>query len=130
MTQALHLVAVSTFVGAILIVDVGLLGWGPVRQSQTGIARGAQRILLWTGPAVLATGFLQFTANALRYYHSPVFALKMGLLAAALVFTGTLRRRVASADADRLPSWVPRAVGAVSIALWMSVVISGRLVGF
>ena len=130
MTQALHLIAVSTFVGAILIVDLRLLAWGPVGQSHAGIARSAQRILLWTAPAVLATGFLQFTANALRYYGSPVFTFKMGLLAAALIFTVTLRRRVAVADADRLPSWMPRAVGVVSLALWMSVAISGRWVGF
>ena len=66
-TQALHLVAVTTFVGAILIVDLRLLGWGPVRQSRADIARSAQRILLWAGLAVLATGIPQFTANALSY---------------------------------------------------------------
>ena len=125
-TQSLHLVAVTTFVGAILIVDLRLLGWGPVRQSHAGIARSAQRILLWAGLAVLATGIPQFTTNALRYSASPVFAFKMCLLAAALVFTVTLRRRVAVADGDRLPSWMPRAVGAVSLALWMGVAISGR----
>jgi hypothetical protein len=129
-TQALHLVAVSTFVGAILIVDLRLLRWGAARHSHAGIAQSAQRILLWTGPAVVATGFLQFTTNAVRYYSSPVFAIKMGLLATALIFTVTLRRWVTVADRDRLPSWVPRAVGAVSLALWMSVTISGRLVGF
>jgi hypothetical protein len=64
------------------------------------------------------------------YSRSPVFAFKMCLLAAALVFTVTLRRRVAVADEGRLPSWVPRAVGAVSLALWMSVTITGRLITF
>jgi hypothetical protein len=129
-TQALHLVAVSGFVGAILIVDLRLLGWSPVRQSHAAIARSAQRILLWTGPAVLLTGIPQFTTNALRYYASPVFAIKMGLLVAALLFTMTVRRRVAAADGDRMPSWVPKAVGAISLALWMGVTIGGRWIGF
>src|SRR5688572_8915963 len=129
-TQALHLVAVSAFLGAILIVDLRLLGRGSDRQSHVGIARSAQRILVWAGPAVLATGIPQFTANALRYYASPIFAFKMGLLAAALVFTVTVRRRVAGGDGDRLPTWISRAVGAVSIALWMGVAISGRWIGF
>ena len=40
-TQSLHLVAVTTFVGAILIGDLRLLGWGPVGQSRAGIARSA-----------------------------------------------------------------------------------------
>ena len=129
-TQSLHLVAVTTFIGAILIVDLRLLGWGPVRQSRVGLARSAQRILLWAGLAVLATGIPQFTANALSYSRSPLFVFKMGLLAATLVFTATLRRWVAFADEERLPSWAPRAVGAVSLALWMSVTISGRLITF
>ena len=129
-TQSLHLVAITTFIGAILIVDLRLLGWGPVGQSRAGIARSAQRVLLWTGLAVLATGIPQFTTNALSYSRSPVFAFKMCLLAAALVFTATLRRRVALADEGRLPSWVPRAVGAASLALWMGVTISGRLIAF
>jgi hypothetical protein len=129
-TQALHLVAVSTFVGAIMIVDLRLLGWGPVREFHGGVARSAQRILVWAGAAVLATGTPQFTTNALRYYASPLFAFKMGLLAAALLFTMTLRRHVIAADADRLSPWVPKAVGAVSLALWMGVTIGGRLIGF
>jgi hypothetical protein len=129
-TQSLHLVAVSAFIGAILIVDLGLLGWGPVRQSRQGIARSAHRILLWSGGAVLATGIPQFTTNALSYYRSPVFTFKMAVLVAALVFTATLRRRVALADEDRMPSWVPKAVGALSLILWTCVAISGRLIAF
>ena len=129
-TQAVHLVAVTVFVGAILIVDLRLLGWGPMRQSPAAIARSAERTLLWAGLAVLLTGIPQFTTNALRYYASPFFAFKMGLLAVALVYTATLRRRVAAADANRLQPWTPRLVGAVSIALWMGVTVSGRLIGF
>jgi len=129
-TQSLHLVSITTFVGAILIVDLRLLGWGLVRQSLARTARSAQRILLWAGLAVLATGIPQFTANALSYSRSPVFTFKMCLLAAALVFTATLRRHVTVADEGRLPVWVPRAVGAVSLVLWMSVTISGRLITF
>jgi putative copper export protein len=130
LTQCLHLVAISTFIGAILIVDLRLLGWGPVRQSRARIARSAQPILLWAGLAVLATGIPQFTTNALSYSRSPVFVFKMGLLVATLVFTATVRRRVALADEGGLPSWVTRAVGAVSLALWMGVTIGGRFIAF
>ena len=130
LTQALHLLAVTVFVGAIVIGDLRLLGWGPVGQSRASIARSAQRILLWAGLAVLLTGIPQFTTNALTYHRSPLFVFKMYLLAAALVFTATLRRRVAVADEGRLPPWVPRVVGAVSLALWMGVTISGRLITY
>jgi hypothetical protein len=129
-TQATHLVAVTVFIGAILIVDLRLLGWGLVRQSRAGLARSAQPILAWSGLAVLATGIPQFTTNALSYSRSPLFAYKMCLLAAAVVFTATLRRRVADADEGRLPSWVSKTVGVVSLALWMSVTIGGRLITY
>ena len=129
-TQAVHLVAITAFVGAILIVDLRLLGWGVVGQARASLARSAQRVLLWAGLGVLATGIPQFTANALSYSRSPIFVFKMSLLAATLVFTATVRRRVALADEGGQPSWVPRAVGAVSLALWMGVTISGRFISF
>ena len=130
LTQALHVLAVTVFVGAIVIGDLRLLGWGPVGQSRASIARSAQRILLWAGLAVLVTGIPQFTTNALTYHRSPLFMFKMCLLAAALLFTATLRWRVAVADEGRVPSWVPRVVGAVSLALWVGVTISGRLITY
>jgi hypothetical protein len=129
-TQALHVLAVTVFVGAIAIGDLRLLGWCLVGQSSADVARSAQRVLLWAGLAVLVTGIPQFTTNALTYQGSSVFVFKMYLLAAALVYTATLRWRVAVADEGRLPSWVPKAVGAVSLALWLGVTIGGRLITY
>lgn len=130
LTQCVHLVAVTTFMGAILIVDLRLLGWGVVRQSRAVIARSAEPIVLWAGLAVLVTGIPQFTTNALTYSRSPLFVYKMWLIAAALIFTATLRQRVATADEGRMPSWAPKAVGAVSLILWMGVVIGGRMITY
>lgn len=130
LTQALHVLAITVFVGAIVIGDLRLLGWGPAGQSRASIARSAQRILLWAGLAVLVTGIPQFTTNALTYQRSWLFVFKMYLLASAILFTVTVRQRVAVADEGRLPPWVPRVVGAVSLALWMGVTISGRLITY
>jgi hypothetical protein len=130
LTQALHVLAVTVFVGAIVIGDLRLLGCGPVGESRASIARSAQRVLLWAGLAVLVTGIPQFTTNALTYHKSWLFVFKMYLLAAALLFTATVRQRVAVADEGRLASWVPKVVGAVSLALWMGVTISGRLITY
>jgi hypothetical protein len=76
------------------------------------------------------TGIPQFTTNALTYHRSWLFVLKMWILVAALLFTATVRQRVAVADEGHLSPWVPRVVGAVSFALWMSVAISGRLITY
>ena len=129
-TQAVHLVAITAFVGAILIVDLRLLGWGVVGQSRASLARSAQGVLLWAGLGVLATGIPQFTTNALSYSRSPIFVFKMWLLLGAVIFTATVRRNVAAADDGRLPAWVPKAVGAASIVLWLAVTASGRLISY
>lgn len=130
LTQALHVLAITAFVGAIAIGDLRLLGWGLVHQSRAVVVQGSQRVLLWAGLVVLLTGIPQFMTNALDYARSPLFIFKMYLLAAAVVFTITLRQRVAMADPVRLPSWLPKVVGATSLALWMGVTISGRLINY
>jgi hypothetical protein len=129
-TQALHVLAVTVFVGAVVIGDLRLLGWDPVGQSRASITRSAHRVLLWAGMAVLVTGIPQFTTNALTYHRSWLFVFKMWLLAAALLYTATVRQRVAVADDGRLAPWVPKVVGAVSLALWLAVTISGRLITY
>jgi uncharacterized membrane protein len=53
----------------------------------------------------------------------------MYFLAAALIFTFTVRRSVTRAADGRVSPIVSRLVAVVSIALWMSVAISGRLIG-
>ena len=129
-TQAIHLVAITTFMGAILIGDLRMLGWGPAGQSRAAVLRSAHRVLLWAGLAVLVTGVLQFTTNALSYSRSAMFRDKMWLLAATFVFTVTLRRWVALSEEERLPTWAPKVVGALSAVLWLSVVVSGRLITY
>jgi hypothetical protein len=128
-TQALHLVAVALFAGAILVVDMRLLG-ALAREPRAKIARNAQPWLVGSFGAILATGIPQFTANAMRYYGNAIFWWKMELVLVAVIFTLTLRRRVAFADEERIgPGWA-RAVGLASLVLWAGVTIGGRAIGF
>jgi len=54
----------------------------------------------------------------------------MATLCVALVFTFSIRRRVAMAvDAEVNPVW-PKVVGGASVSLWSTVAIAGRFVGF
>jgi uncharacterized protein DUF6644 len=79
---------------------------------------------------MLPTGFLLFMSSAVKCYYLPVFWVKMAALLLALVFTFSIRRRVAMAvEAGVNPVW-PKVVGAVSILLWSTVAIAGRFVGF
>ena len=127
--QALHLVMLSVLAGSILIVDLRLLGRGITEQPVKVVAQDAQPWLIAALVGMLLTGVPQFISDALKEYNHPFFRAKMSFLLVALIFTFTLRRNVTLADVERVnPVW-RTVVGVVSIALWLGVAVSGRLIG-
>jgi hypothetical protein len=127
--NTMHLLFLVMFAGAILIVDLRLLGRGTTGQPLAQVARDAQPWLIAALIGLTLTGIPQFLANALREYHSYLFWMKMAVLLVALVYTFTLRRHVTLAGETRVGPATRRAVGLISIALWTAVVIQARLIG-
>ena len=124
-----HLVALTVFVGAVLTVDLRLLGSGMRKQPLAQVARDAQPWMFGAFLALAVTGVLQILATPLKAYFSPQFWLKVQLLAVAVVFTLTVRRMITRADETRVgPVW-GKLVGLVSIGLWVSIAVCGRLIG-
>jgi hypothetical protein len=129
MIQAFHLVFLAMLIGSLLIVDLRLLGRGMIRQPLSQVARDAWPWLMASIVGMVLTGVPQMMQNASREYSSEFFWQKMYFLAAALIFTFTVRRRVTRAPDGRVSPIVSKLVAVVSIFLWMSVAISGRLIG-
>ena len=128
--ESLHLIGLALIGGALLVVDLRLLGFGLRRQPVAILARDAEPWLIGSLLVMLPTGFLLFMSSAVKFYYLPVFWVKMATLLLALVFTFSIRRRVAMAvETGVNPVW-PKVVGAVSILLWSTVAIGGRFVGF
>ena len=123
-----HLVAMCTFMGALLMVDLRLLGAGLTNQPVKQLARSAQPWLIGGLILLTLTGIPAVMTVALEEYANPVFWFKMYVLLAAVIFTFTVRRRVTIADESRVaPVW-RKVVALVSIVLWMSVAAGGRLI--
>ena len=57
------------------------------------------------------------------------FRIKIALLVAAIVFHYTVSRRIVSRDGGNHPALV-RAAAVFAIALWVSVGLAGRAIGF
>ena len=128
--ESLHLMGLALIGGAVLMVDLRLLGFGLRRQPVALVARDAERWLIVSLCVMLPTGFLLFMASAVKCYYLPVFWVKMASLLVALVFTFSVRRRVVvAADSGLNPLWA-RLAAVVSLSLWSTVAIAGRLVGF
>src|SRR5580704_9268301 len=124
----IHLLSMVTFMGALLMVDLRLLGTGltnhPVRQ----VARSAQPWLLVGLAGLVVTGIPALMATATQQYANKVFWFKMYVLFAAVIFTFTVRRRVTRADDRQVGAVRGKLVALVSIVLWMSVAAGGRLI--
>jgi len=123
--EIIHLIGLALLLGTILMVDLSLLGHGIGRHPVSRIAR---ELRAWTiaGLAImLASGPLILTSEAIRCYKTPVFWIKMLLLAMAIAFHFTIHRRVTLAEPPA-PRSSAGVVAVVSLALWISVALAGK----
>ena len=128
--EAIHLLGLGFIGGAVLVVDLRLLGLGLRRQSVAQLARDAQPWLIGSLIVMITTGTLLFTSEAIKCYYHAAFWVKMTSLFLAIVFTFTVQRKVTIADETRVrPLW-NKVVALVSVMLWSGVGIGGRWIGF
>ena len=128
--EAFHLLALAVIGGAVLIVDMRLVGLGLRQQPVSRVARGAEPWLIGSLLVMLVTGFLLMTSEAMRCYYNLAFWLKMWSLLFAMIFTFTVRRRLVRADAATVTSARAKLVAVISLLLWSGVGIGGRGIGF
>jgi len=128
--EAIHLLGLGLIGGAVLVVDMRLLGLGLRRQPLAQLTREAQPWLIGSLALMLISGGLLFLSEAIKCYYHGAFWFKMSSLFLAIVFTFTVQRKVTMADETRIrPLW-GKVVALVSIALWSGVGIGGRWIGF
>jgi len=125
--ECVHLLALALLGGAVLVVDLRLLGLGLREQPAAILGRKMHPWLVGSLAAMIATGVPMFLSESLKCYYSPPFRLKIGLLAVATIFTYTVRRRVL---ADCIQPMRCRLTGVMSLALWFGVGFSGRWIAF
>ena len=128
--ESVHLLGLAVIGGAVLILDLRLLGLGLRDQP---IARVAREVFPWfVGSLIvmLVTGIGLFMSEAIKCYDSRPFWVKMVSLLLAMLFAFTVRRKVAlAAEGHVRPIWL-KVVALVSLALWFAVGASGRWIGF
>jgi len=127
---SIHLTGLALIGGAVLVVDLRLLGLGLRQQPVSQIARDAERWLLVSLVVLLPTGILQFMCfAATKYYYLTAFWIKMAALCLALLFTFSVRRKITMSDEMHgSPIW-SKLVAVISLSLWFTVAIAGRWIG-
>jgi hypothetical protein len=132
--ETTHVIAITMVFGAILIVDLRLLG---IAWKDRPFTRLAPELLRWTWIAfgvAAVTGALMFISNAHVYFNNTPFRLKMVfmLLAGVNMAVFQLFESRSVQLWDRLPSapTAGRIAAALSLCLWIGVVGAGRWIGF
>ena len=132
--ETAHVVGIMLFVGTIAMVDLRLLG---LAFRKVPISQMNARILPWTVVGfvlMLATGVLLFYAIPVRTWHSLWFRAKLVLMMAAAVNIWIFHRRVerdrARWDASPRPPLTARLSAAVSLTVWIGVVVMGRMIAY
>ena len=125
--ECTHIASLALSIGTIAIVDMSLLGSGIRGRSPAQLLRATEIWTLAGLTLVITAGLALFSSDPLRYYYSPTFRIKMWLLLTGIVFNYTIHRKVARSGTSPI---VSKAVGAISLAIWIGVIFCGLFFAF
>jgi hypothetical protein len=128
--ECFHLLALAMLGGAVIALDLRMLGFSLREQP---VPELEQKLRPWLNLGVIgliATGVPMFLSEAIKCYYSPPFWYKIGILVIAVIFTYTVRRRVAAKSAGTVLGGATRLTALASLAMWFGVAFSGRWIAF
>ena len=127
--ESIHVLAIVTLVGAILVADLRIL-------QRTGsvysVARFVPELTRWAWfmilPAIL-TGLALFITRPQGYADNVAFQIKMGLLVLAGLNVLLLYRRWQPSTLEGEATRQARIAAALSLVLWTGIIFAGRWIG-
>jgi hypothetical protein len=132
--ETAHVASTVAFAGLVIIMDLRLVG---LAFTDAPVAQIQRRLFPWQMAGLvpsMATGLLLCVVDPLRYYPNVMFRVKLALLAVAginaLAFHWTTLRTADRWDEDPKSTVTARRAGAVSLLLWFSIIVSGRLIAY
>jgi hypothetical protein len=127
--EAVHLLGLCVLGGAVLLVDLRMLGLTLQAQPIARIARDARPWLAASLVVMLLTGTALFLSESVKCYYNTSFWVKITTLPFAIAFTLTIRERVVRSGAIDTTAR-SRVVALISLGLWFTVAAAGRWIGF
>jgi len=130
LTEAIHLIGLGISVGTIVWIDLRLMG---KVMRDVRISEVVSRLEPWAiggFTVMMLSGLFLFLGKPDNYYGTTAFKLKMLLLPLAglnvLFFHRRVFPNVEQWDEGVVPPWQGRMVGAVSMSLWVVIIVLGR----
>jgi Family of unknown function (DUF6644) len=128
--EGVHIVALALLFGAVLVLNLRLMGVLMRDRSLPQLSRELETWTLSSLIVILVTGAMLFASEAVKTFYSSPFRLKIVLLIAAIVFHYAISRRLMRKEDPELTPALGRIAGSVAIVLWLGVGFAGRAIGF
>jgi|SRR5581483_10643992 len=125
--ECIHILGFAVTVGTIALVDFRLLGFGLRRQDPGELSKMLAPWTLVGLLSLLLSGPMLFSSDPDMYYLNRSFQIKMVLLALAIVFHYTVRRKLLR---GQLSPALGKPVACISMALWVGVIFSAIFIAF
>jgi hypothetical protein len=132
--ECVHVLALTLVIGSISIVDLRLIG---LTARDRGVLQTTASALPVTWLAfciAVITGGLLFSSNATTYAHNFYFQVKLLCIVLAglnmCAYHLFLERRAGEWTTSATTPLRARAVGAISLCLWIAIAAFGRWIGF
>lgn len=128
-----HILALTVLAGSVAVMDLRLLG--AFRETvPAAVIVPARRMVVLALTVMVLTGLVLFTAEASHVALNPVFQVKMGLIALA-VLNALIVQRTLPAVLVKSPAMMPlpmrfRIAAVISLAIWFCVAAAGRLIAY
>ncbi|HWT64465.1 MAG TPA: DUF6644 family protein [Terracidiphilus sp.] len=126
--ETIHLIALAALGGTLLAVSLRAIGLLRGISSRS-LARELLPVILSALTAVVITGILMVSEEALKCYYNDAFRAKMIAFAVALLISTPVYITQLRKANDQQPWWL-RLGAALSLLSWLSVGIAGRTIGF
>jgi len=132
--DTIHTLGIVLVAGAIMIVDLRLLGLGLRSVPVTDLVSRVVPLTRWGFGLMIVSGVLLFSSEAVKMYYSPAFRIKLILLALvgvnALVFRRMIYRDVANWDGASVVPREARLAGLLSLVFWIAIIAAGRAIAY
>ena len=130
--ETLHFFGLSILLGALLMLELRLLGFMPqipIRPALAFVPIAIGGFLL-----NLITGIFFFCADPFNYWPNPGFKIKMALILLAglnaLWFEFAERRKILALPEGADVGLQAKVIAGLSLALWVSIIVMGRLLPY
>jgi hypothetical protein len=128
--EIFHLIGLSVLGGALLILNLRLLGLVFRSHPVAELAKDLMRWMVTGLVLMLVSGFFLFSSESVKMYGNWAFRAKMTALLLAVFYTFTVYRKTILSE-QRAPSPLQgKLIALVSIALWTAVGLAGRAIGY